>query len=195
MSLIRSRGRINKRDCFIQFPSFVDASDHSPSSMWCFFSLSRFEKSLGSGLRPSHFASVFPSRKSMGPSSYWPKTPDWRNRFAPEYVQTMTYCSSLNSSSIVTVGLLFGFWAQDHSNGVFKSIVRRREDRLWYMANQTDSISRPIVQRRLRSNKGHLQTRFESSDIFPPTHKSSSNHTICIVHVEDLWPLACQNGY
>ena len=50
----------------------------------------------------------------------------------------MTYSSSLNSGSIVKVRLLFEFGAQELSNDVFTSIVRRRENRLWYMANQTD---------------------------------------------------------
>ena len=50
----------------------------------------------------------------------------------------MTYSSSLNSGSIGNVRLRFEFGGQELSNGVFESIVRRRENRLWYMANQTD---------------------------------------------------------
>ena len=50
----------------------------------------------------------------------------------------MTYCSSLNSYSIVKFRLHLKFWAQERSNGVLISIVRRRENRLQYMANQTD---------------------------------------------------------
>ena len=58
----------------------------------------------------------------------------------------MTYSSSLSSGSIVKVELRFEFGAQELSNDVFESIVRRRENRLWYMANQTDGTFRcPII--------------------------------------------------
>ena len=53
----------------------------------------------------------------------------------------MTYSSSLNSHSNVKVGLRLEFGGQELSNDVFNCNVRRREYRLWYMANQTDGIS------------------------------------------------------
>ena len=50
----------------------------------------------------------------------------------------MTHSSSLNSCSIVKVELRFEFGSQELSNDVFNAFVRRRKNRLWYMANQTD---------------------------------------------------------
>ena len=58
----------------------------------------------------------------------------------------MTYSSSLNSGSIVKVELRFEFGAQELVNDVFVAIVRRRENRLWYMANQTDGTQRDVSQ-------------------------------------------------
>ena len=53
----------------------------------------------------------------------------------------MTCLSSLNSCSIVNVGLRLEFWAQELSSDVFIAIVRRRENRRPDMTNQTDGIS------------------------------------------------------
>ena len=53
----------------------------------------------------------------------------------------MTCCSSLNSGSILKVRLRFEFGGQELPNDVCNFIVRRRENRLWYMVNQTDGSS------------------------------------------------------
>ena len=58
----------------------------------------------------------------------------------------MTCLSSLNSCSIVNVGLRLEFWAQELSNDVFISIVRRRENRRPDMTNQTDGKAQPFVK-------------------------------------------------
>ena len=81
----------------------------------------------------------------MGRSSYRQKVSGWRNRLAPEDSQTATCFSSLSSCSIEKVELRFEFGAQELSNDVFNGIVRRRENRLWYMANQTDGTAKPKI--------------------------------------------------
>ena len=67
-----------------------------------------------------------------------PKIPDQRNRLRHKIARTMTYSSSLYSCSTVKFRLRFEFHALELSNDVFNFIVRRRSNRLWYMANQTD---------------------------------------------------------
>ena len=76
----------------------------------------------------------------MGLSSYWQKLHGKRGRFAPISTETMTYCSSINSCSIVTVEPWIEFRAQGLSNDMFIFIVRRLENSRWYMANKTDRI-------------------------------------------------------
>ena len=52
----------------------------------------------------------------------------------------MTCSSSLNSGSIVKVGLKLEFWAQELSNDVFIACMKGQEDRQPDMANQTDGM-------------------------------------------------------
>ena len=105
------------------------------------------------------------------------KISGWRDRFVPDYAQTMTCSILVNSCSIVKVGLLFGFWDQELSNDVFDCIVRRLENLQLDMANQIDSI---LVLPHLwiksflvlsSSLLGHVRyTPFRKKDCILPSH-------------------------
>ena len=88
-----------------------------------------------------HFSllvSGLPWRYCVGPSSYWQELHGKQGRFASEYAQTMTCSSSLISGPIAKVGLLLDFWYQWLSTVAVIAVLKRRENRAWYMANQTD---------------------------------------------------------
>ena len=93
---------------------------------WCvFFRLCCCESSLDSVHRR-------PSLVSNSPLPYWVRRASYQrvlssgwHRFSPEFTETMTIHSSLNSSSIQTIQLRFEYWAQELSNDSFITIVRR----------------------------------------------------------------------
>ena len=87
---------------------FVVAAGRSPLSMWLFLS-PLFPEFIGFWAQTISFWFCLSIAIQYGAVELLTKRSGQRNRLRHKIAQTMTYCSSLNSCSIVKVGLRLGF--------------------------------------------------------------------------------------
>ena len=95
----------------------------------------------------------------------------------------MTCSSSLNSCSIVRFRLRLEFWAQELSNGVFITIVRRLENRQPDMASQTDGTTSDTILNK-KEQLGDVQT--VEMEVFPKHDVFSTFSPFLSVHFRKM---------